>query len=178
MGKKTLYDEDSIRGLYNRFLQVLALYAPGGKSIRARLHRMRGVRMDENVWVGTAAILETGHPHLIRIHSGSVIGIRSVIIAHFREMGIGKRDADEPTVTIEEKVFIGPGAIILPNVRIGRGAVVTAGSVVTTSVPPMTLVQGNPAKPVAKCGVPLAGGTSYKDFLRNLSPIRPTVPGK
>ncbi len=173
MSERSVYDEDSLRGLFNRFLQILALYAPGGKSIRARLHRMRGVRMDKNVWVGTAAILETGHPYLVSIGSGSVIGIRSVIIAHFREMGVGKREADAPTVIIEENVFIGPGVIILPNVRIGKGSVVTAGSVVTTSVPPMTLVQGNPAKPIAKCGVPLAGGTSYKEFLRHLMPIRP-----
>jgi acetyltransferase-like isoleucine patch superfamily enzyme len=49
---------------------------------------------------------------------------------------------------------------------------VTAGSVVTTSVPKHTVVQGNPARPIAKCGVPLYPDSkySYKDYLRNLKP--------
>jgi acetyltransferase-like isoleucine patch superfamily enzyme len=62
--------------------------------------------------------------------------------------------------------------IVLPNVTIGRGAVVSAGSVVTHSVPPQTLVQGNPAKPVAHCGVSLGGGVPYEQFLRQLTPIK------
>ncbi|KAJ0408200.1 hypothetical protein ATCC90586_003308 [Pythium insidiosum] len=49
-------------------------------------------------------------------------------------------------VTIEEDVWIGGNAIILPGVRIGRGAVVGAGSVVTKDVPPMSVVAGNPAR--------------------------------
>jgi serine acetyltransferase len=53
---------------------------------------------------------------------------------------------------------------------IGHGSVVTAGSVVSQSVPPMTVVQGNPAVPVAKCGVPLRQDISMKTFSRNLQP--------
>ena len=41
--------------------------------------------------------------------------------------------------TIEDEAFIGPGAIVLPTVTIGRGAVVTAGSVVSSSVPPINV---------------------------------------
>jgi acetyltransferase-like isoleucine patch superfamily enzyme len=77
---------------------------------------------------------------------------------------------DRPTVRIEDDVYLGPGVIVLPNVMIGRGAVVSAGSVVTRSVPPRTLVQGNPAKPVARCGASLGGGVSYEQFLRQLTP--------
>ena len=61
--------------------------------------------------------------------------------------------------------------IILPNVVIGRGAVVAAGSVVTRSVPPMTVVQGNPAVPVAQCGVPLGPDVTQKEFSRRLKPL-------
>jgi len=75
-------------------------------------------------------------------------------------------------VTIEEDAFIGPGAIILPGVTIGRGAVITAGSVVTQSIPPMTLAQGNPAKPVAHVGLPLHAKTTIRQFSRNLKPLR------
>jgi acetyltransferase-like isoleucine patch superfamily enzyme len=159
-----------LRGSLNRLLQVVALYAPGGRTVKPFLHRLRGVNLGTRVWVGTDCLIETLRPDLVSIGKNSVIGIRCVIIAHFREMGKEKRLAHLPTVVIEDDVYVGPGVIILPNVRIGRGAVITAGSVVSSSIAPMTMVQGNPARPIAVCGVPLVG-TSYKNFLRNLKPL-------
>lgn len=53
-------------------------------------------------------------------------------------------------ITIEADAWIGACAVILPGVTIGRGAVVGAGSVVTSDVPPLTIVAGQPAKPVRK----------------------------
>ncbi|HEY5669101.1 MAG TPA: sugar O-acetyltransferase [Anaerolineales bacterium] len=49
-------------------------------------------------------------------------------------------------IVIEDNVWIGGGAIILPGVSIGRNAVVGAGAVVTRSVPANTVVAGNPAR--------------------------------
>lgn len=49
-------------------------------------------------------------------------------------------------VVIEENVWIGGGAILLPGVIIGRNAVVGAGAVVSRSVPANTVVAGNPAR--------------------------------
>lgn len=48
-------------------------------------------------------------------------------------------------IFIEDDVWIGAGTIILDGVMIGKGSVVGAGSVVTKSVPPMTVVAGVPA---------------------------------
>jgi maltose O-acetyltransferase len=51
----------------------------------------------------------------------------------------------EPIV-IEDNVWLGGGAILLPGVTIGRNAVVGAGAVVSRSVPANTVVAGNPAR--------------------------------
>ena len=153
----------AIRQAKARVLQLLAFHAPGAKSLRVRLHRWRGVKIGRDVWIGYQVLLDTSHPHLISVGNNVIISIRAMLIAHFR---------GPEGITIEDDAFIGPGAIILPNVKIGRGAVVTAGSVVSTSVPPMTLVQGNPARPIATCGVTLGEKTSMGQFLNSLRPLK------
>jgi maltose O-acetyltransferase len=55
-------------------------------------------------------------------------------------------------VTIEDDVWIGGGAILLPGVTIGKGSVVAAGAVVSKDVPPGVVAGGNPCrviKPIA-----------------------------
>jgi len=59
-----------------------------------------------------------------------------------------KADNDDLDVTIEDDVWVGARAVILRGVRIGRGSVIGAGSVVTKSVPPYAIVAGNPARVV------------------------------
>ena len=49
-------------------------------------------------------------------------------------------------VTIEDDVWIGANAVILPGVAIGTHSVVAAGAIVTKDVPPRSLVAGVPAK--------------------------------
>ena len=155
--------ERLLPGLKNRLLQMLARSAPGATTWRVRLHRWRGVKIGRHVWIGYDAMIETSHPHLVTIGDRSTIGIRATIIAHNRE---------QRGVVIEEDVTIGAGAIVLPNVTIGRGAIVTAGSVVTKSVPPKTMMQGNPAKAVAIVETPLRQDVSLKEFAKSLRPIQ------
>ena len=54
----------------------------------------------------------------------------------------------EQPVIIEDYVFVGTRAMILPGVILGKGAVVAAGAVVTRSVEPYTIVAGVPARPI------------------------------
>ena len=155
-------EEGSLRGSLGRILQILARSMPGAKTLRVMLHRARGVKIGKGVWIGYDVVLDTARPDLITIEDGVAISMRATIIAHFKEFR---------GVRIEREAFIGPGAIILPNVVIGRGAVVAAGSVVSQSVPPMTVVQGNPAVPIARCGVAFRQDISLKKFSRNLKPL-------
>lgn len=101
----------------------------------------------------------------LRANGGLRIGNRVLIAAHVtittREHPVElprwgvTRDA---TVTIEDDVWIGAGAVVLPGVTIGRGAVVAAGAVVTSSVEPFTVVAGVPAKAIRSITPP--GATS------------------
>ena len=159
--------ERLLPGLKNRILQLLARIAPGATTTRVRLNRWRGVNIGKDVWIGYDAIIETSCPHLVTIRDRAAIGLRATILAHFRE---------QRRVVIEEDATIGPGAIILPGVTIGRGSIVTAGSVVTKSVPPNTMVQGNPAQPIATVEVPLSMDISVKEFGKGLRPIRDDGP--
>jgi acetyltransferase-like isoleucine patch superfamily enzyme len=170
---------DFLSGARNRVLQVLALYSPGGDTTRVALHRRRGVEIGRGTWIGFDTLIEPSYPHRVVIGDRVAIGIRVLILAHFahqgrnRESTAGELD-DRVSVRIEDDAFIGPGSLIMPNVTIGRGAVVAAGSIVTRSVAPLTMVQGNPAQPIARCGVPLGLDTPIKEFFRRLTPIERT----
>lgn len=58
------------------------------------------------------------------------------------------QDGAHAPVIIEDDVFVGTQALILKGVRIGRGAVIGAGAVVTRAVPAGAVVAGNPARVV------------------------------
>lgn len=155
--------ERLLPGLKNRILQVLARIAPGATTTRVRLNRWRGVNIGKDVWIGYDAVIETSCPHLVTIRDRAAIGLQVTIIAHYRE---------QQGVVIEEDATLGPGVLVLPGVTIGRGAIVAAGSVVTKSVPPKTMVQGNPARAIATVEIPLGFGVSLKEVAKGLRPIR------
>jgi acetyltransferase-like isoleucine patch superfamily enzyme len=80
-----------------------------------------------------------------------------VAIAYRVSLIIGSHDIFSPDfagitgpIVIEDRVFIGTAAIILLGVTLGEGTVVTAGSVVTKSTPPYSIVRGNPAQVVGR----------------------------
>ena len=160
-----------VKGLKHRVLQALARILPGATTVRPMLHRWRGVQVGTCVFIGTDALIETAYPELVSIGDRVVIGIRSVIVAHFREAPRAGH-----SVRIGDDVYIGPGAIILPNVTIGPGAVITAGTVVTRSVAPLTMVSGNPGVPVARSRVALGLSTAPREYYRSLTPIRQDTP--
>ncbi len=162
----------------NRLLQHLARFGPGENSFRVWCHRLRGIRMGSHICLGYDLVLETEYPERIWMGNNVEINMRSTLVAHFEGIDVRPKGPglENVSIKLEDDVFIGPGVIVLPNVVIGRGATVAAGSVVTKSVPPYTLVQGNPAVPIAQCGIHLAGKVSYKEFLKRMKPLRPEKP--
>lgn len=68
-------------------------------------------------------------------------------------------------VIIGDKVWIGYRAIILPGVKIGEGAVVGAGAVVTKDVEAFSIVAGNPARKIGERSRNLAYELNYSPWL-------------
>ncbi len=136
--------------------------------MRPFLHRLRGVKIGKEVFIGDDVYLENEHPDAVEIQDGVHVSVRAIILAHTR--GCGR-------IVIEKDAFIGINTVIATSgnktLRIGEGAVIGAGIVITRDVPSRAFVAGETPKPIANAGVPLTKAETVEDFVRGLTPIRP-----
>ena len=121
----------------------------------ARIYDPRHIVIGEDTLIGEKATLD-GRKQLPDSQGGLVIGSH-VDIASEVMIWTSQHDLKDATMkaieakgTVGDYVFIGPRAIILPGVNIGKGAVVAAGAVVTKDVPERTIVAGVPAKVIGE----------------------------
>ena len=114
----------------------------------ANFFNPRGITIGNDTIIGNHCFLD-GRASL---KIGNHIAIASQVLIYNSEHNIHSPnfEATEEPVTIADYVFIGARAIILPGIKIGRGAVVAAGAVVTKDVPPMIMVGGVPAKKIGE----------------------------
>lgn len=89
---------------------------------------------------------------------GITIG-RHVSIAHDAKLYTMGHDPHDPTfatkaapIRLDDHAVVFAGAMLMPGVRVGQGAVVMAGAVVTKDVPPGRMVGGNPAVDIGERG--------------------------
>jgi acetyltransferase-like isoleucine patch superfamily enzyme len=145
----------------------------GGFSARPYLHRLRGVKIGKNVWIGQFVYIDQLYPEAICIGENSTIGIRTTIFAH---LYFGKKTKnDYGKVVIGKNVYIGPHCVILPNVNIGEGSVIKAGSVISHNIPPGTFWGSPPIEALGKVTVPLTSEHSYQEFINGLKPLRGNI---
>jgi len=137
-----------------KFFYTISGMTIGKKSVvhmKARIYDPRGVSIGEDTLIGEQALLDGRE----KLSIGSHVDIASQVMIFNSEHDIHSEDfhAISQPVVIEDYVFIGPRAIILPGVTIGRGAIVAAGAVVTKDVEPLTIVGGVPSKEIGKRNV-------------------------
>lgn len=113
-------------------------------SFRAKnfLYRLMGMRVGPHASVGLEATMDIFFPELITIGEDVVVGYATTILCHeflVREYRTGP-------VVIEDRVTIGANCTILPGVRIGAGAIVSAHSLVNSDVPAGAFYGGVPAR--------------------------------
>lgn len=86
---------------------------------------------------------------IMKAHSGSAEGLTVITSNHIQRKGTfrtgGNEDNVYSNVIVEEDVWLGINVTLLPGAHIGRGAIIGAGAVVRTFVPPYSIVIGNPA---------------------------------
>ncbi len=155
-----------VPNVLGRLLQKLAFVMPGGETLRPWLHRVRGVRVGKNVWIGQLVYIDELHPEDLTIGDNCTIGLRTSIFTHF--YWGPRRPKSNGKVTIGNDVFIGPHSVILPNVTIGDGAVVRAGTVVSRNVPPHAFWGTPPAVALGSAEVPLTAEHTYQSFARGI----------
>jgi maltose O-acetyltransferase len=131
--------------------------------IRTFKLRRRGAHIGDDVFLSPANIAGT----LSKFSVGDETFLGRVSIQVHDQVTIGRRvcindgaiilsashRVDDPAwssfskpVIIEDYVWIAVGALVLPGVRIGRGAVVGAGAVISRDMPPYSVAAGNPAR--------------------------------
>jgi acetyltransferase-like isoleucine patch superfamily enzyme len=132
------------------------IYRLGGMKIgkgstihtEAKFYNAKNISIGRDSIIGEGAVLDGRD----KLTVGDHVDIASEVMIYN-----GEHDVNDPTfkpifapVEIGDYVFIGPRAIILPGVNIGKGAVVGAGAVVTKDVEEFSIVGGVPAKEIKK----------------------------
>src|SRR3989344_7045396 len=152
-------------------IEILIMHITGhipSHHFRRLIYRLGGVK------IGKGSTFHMGarfyNPHNIKIGKDTIVGEKAVLdgrdlliigdhvdIASEVMIYNSEHDVNDPSfkavnapVEIGDYVFIGPRAIILPGVKIGRGAVIAAGAVVTKDVDEFMIVGGVPAKIIGK----------------------------
>lgn len=144
-----------------KLLKLIAKQLPGC-GLRIRLLRMCGYMIGNQVYIGEDFIIiddlyETENKINLSIGDRVAVSPRVTFVMHTQPNEsriVPYVNSYRGSITIEADAWIGTGAVILPNITIGEGAVVGANSVVTKNVEPYTIVGGVPAHYIKDVLVP------------------------
>lgn len=114
----------------------------------------KNIKIGNDTFIGSETLITGSYESSVIIGNFVDISNRVIMSTGTHEIDMnGEHTAGtgkSKNIEIEDGVWIGMGAIILPGVVIGKKSIVAAGSVVVNDVPPYSIVAGNPAK-IKKC---------------------------
>ena len=122
----------------------------GHQAILKGYHRNK-MRIGDETWIGQQVFLHSAGGIDIGARVGIGPGVRMISSQHReagRDLAILNSPVELAPIFVEDDSDIGVGAIILPGVRIGQGAQIGAGAVVTADVPAYAVAAGVPARVV------------------------------
>ena len=168
---------DDIHVEYDRRNSAIPLY----NFLHAESRIEPGALIRDMVTIGKNAVIMMGAVINIGavVGEGSMVDMNAVIGArgilgknvHLGACSVIAGVLEPPSaspVIVEDDVLIGANSVILEGVKVGKGAVVAAGSVVTKNVPPGVVVAGSPARIIKKKDEQTADKTKVMEDLRNL----------
>lgn len=124
---------------------------------------MMGAVINIGVIIGEGTMIDMGAVLGGRVKVGKMchIGAGTVLA------GVIEPPSAQPVI-VEDDVLIGANSVVLEGVRIGEGAVVAAGAVVTEDVPPFSVVAGTPARVIKQVDDKTKSKTEMLQELRTL----------
>lgn len=118
-----------------------------------------GLRIGSDAYIGPDALFDLSAP--IRVGDRVTISMRSALVTHLnvgKSLLRGEYPAEKKEVVISDDAYLGAGVTVLHGIRVGEGALVAAGAVVTKDVPAHVLVAGVPARYVRTLGEAVSSG--------------------
>jgi len=149
------------------------------KNINARIEP--GATIREQVIIGDGAVIMMGAVINIgaeigegtMIDMGAILGGRATVGKNCH-VGAGAvlagviEPASASPVVLEDEVFVGANAVVIEGIRIGRGSVIAAGSVVISDIPENSVVAGIPGRVIKQKDARTNSKTELETALRNL----------
>ena len=142
-----------------KFINVVVIPNVVSARLRVLMYRMLGFRIGRSVFIGMKFYMDDVDPSKTIIEDNVTVSYGTYFAIH------GKWQA-HTTIHVKENAYIGMRCNVISGkkgIRIGRNAVIGAGSLVNTSVPDNTVVAGCPLKIIKRQGPDISDAATALD---------------
>lgn len=141
---------------------------PFARAMLRRLTYKLGISIPPDTSIGSGFYI--GHFGGIVVNRKAIIG-KNCNISHGVTLGQANRGKNKGYPTLGDNVYIGPGAVIVGNVRVGNNVAIGANCVVTRDIPDGSVVAGVPGRVISRDGS--AGYVNRTDYSEKIIPPSP-----